>query len=122
MYTFGFSAMALATALALMAIVLQPMSWPARLLGTHPLVMIGRVSYGIYLFHLMVIMGVTHFWRLDSYSSIWRQVLEFIVILVFTSLIAGLHYFLIERRFLALREKLTFRPLLPGRVSEARTA
>jgi len=50
--TFGYSLAGAATAVLVMAVFLQPASIVARLLSWSPLVSLGTISYGVYLFHL----------------------------------------------------------------------
>lgn len=51
LYRGGLVVVALAVAVVLAHVVLMPGGWPARALSVRPLVLIGRISYGIYLWH-----------------------------------------------------------------------
>ena len=51
MYRGGLAVMAVAVAVVIAHVVLVPRGWSARLLSTPPLVLVGRISYGIYLWH-----------------------------------------------------------------------
>ncbi|MFI6074218.1 acyltransferase family protein [Actinoplanes sp. NPDC051343] len=51
LYHGGLTAAALATALLILAVTLRPGSFLARFLGLPPLVWLGRISYGVYLWH-----------------------------------------------------------------------
>ncbi|MCU0278556.1 MAG: hypothetical protein MUE31_06655, partial [Candidatus Nanopelagicales bacterium] len=51
LYRGGFLAVALGVALLLAAVTAHPSGWTARVLSIAPLVWIGKVSYGLYLWH-----------------------------------------------------------------------
>jgi peptidoglycan/LPS O-acetylase OafA/YrhL len=51
------SLFAVATALVLLSIVLESDSWIARMLSSRPLVFVGRISYGLYLWHAVMLFG-----------------------------------------------------------------
>ena len=61
LYGPGFTVVAVASA-ALIAGVLEPGWWLHRLLSLRPLRALGRVSYGVYLWHFPVFLGVVHAW------------------------------------------------------------
>jgi len=54
MYRAGFAGFALASAVLLLGVLVEPRGVLARLLATRPLVAIGRISYALYLWHLPV--------------------------------------------------------------------
>ena len=58
LYGGGLAALAVAVAVLLAQVVLVPRGWPARLLALPPLVLLGRVSYGVYLWHWPVFIVV----------------------------------------------------------------
>ncbi|RYY08962.1 MAG: acyltransferase, partial [Cytophagaceae bacterium] len=73
---------------------------------------LGRISYGLYVFHLLVIRGV---WQLClSYhirlDTVGRALALLGVTLGLSVVVSGLSFRYFERPFLTLREKLTGRP------------
>ena len=58
LYRGGLAAMAFAVAVVLAYVVLVPRGWLARLLALAPLVLLGRISYGVYLWHWPVFIAV----------------------------------------------------------------
>ncbi len=107
--TFGYTAMALASGALLAAIFLRPQCWLGRILSTRPLVGIGRISYGIYLFHAPLLVALEA--RLGFYANNLeaRRYLTVLGSLTVISIaFAALHYRIVERRFLAMRKPRSF--------------
>jgi peptidoglycan/LPS O-acetylase OafA/YrhL len=67
--TFGYTLGALATAALIGAVFIQPSSIAARALSWNPLVALGRISYGVYLFHAPIAWLVTE----EIPRSAWSQ-------------------------------------------------
>jgi peptidoglycan/LPS O-acetylase OafA/YrhL len=111
-YHGGLTAAALATALVVAQVVTNPGSVPARLLGLAPLVWLGRISYGVYLWH----------WPLFSYVTADATGLSrwplLAVRLAGTLLLAVVSYHLVEQ---PIRRGILGR-LLPRHVPAAVTA
>jgi len=89
---------------------------PSRYLPA-PIVYLGRISYGLYLFHELVYFLVFHTWRvwLTRFSGMlhipqWRGGLGTILSFCLTVLAAHLSYKLYERPFLRLKRHFTFVP------------
>jgi peptidoglycan/LPS O-acetylase OafA/YrhL len=127
--TFGYTVMAMASSALLLAIFLQPQCWIARLLATRPLVHIGRISYGIYLFHAPLLAGLEVKLRFSSQYIAPVHYLPVLGLLVLGSAgAAALHYRAVERRFLAMRGTRPFlansrvATCVPHRTSEPRAA
>jgi peptidoglycan/LPS O-acetylase OafA/YrhL len=96
-YTFGpgYTLVSLGTASVLVAIVAAPGVWWQRLLELRPLRWIGRVSYGLYLWHFVV------FHVIDKHPL--GQSGPTVVVMKFaaTFAVAALSYRLVEKPFLA---------------------
>lgn len=102
--TIGYTMMAMASSTLLLAIFLQPQCWIARLLATRPLVHIGRISYGIYLFHAPLLAGLEAKLGFSAQYIEPARYLPVLGLLAFFSVgAAALHYRAVERRFLAMR-------------------
>lgn len=119
--TFGYTVMAMASSTLLLAIFLQPQCWIARLLATRPLVHIGRISYGIYLFHAPLLAGLEVKLGFSAQYIEPARYLPVLGLLMLGSVgAAALHYRAVERRFLAMRGPRPF--LANSRTAPARSA
>jgi peptidoglycan/LPS O-acetylase OafA/YrhL len=90
------------------AIALQPQSWPSRVLSWRPLTFVGKVSYGIYLFHFTVLLTLTIVFG-KPYGTVLSLREELVAIALGLSLsvfVAWLHYRCIEAPLMAWREQL----------------
>jgi peptidoglycan/LPS O-acetylase OafA/YrhL len=91
LYRGGFAAVAVAVAVVLAHVCLLPGGLPARLLSVAPLRGLGRISYGVYLWHWPVYIAANA--ERTGLQS-WRL---FAVRVGLTLALAGLSYILIER-------------------------
>lgn len=100
--TWGASAFAVAAAVVVASIVAAPGGWLPRVLGTRPLMAVGRVSYGLYLWHYPVIVVVQD--RLAGSGSPVR----WLVATVVSALLTVASWLAVEKP--CLRYKDRFRP------------
>ena len=113
--TIGYTLMALATAGVVAAVFVQPRQWLARLLAWRPMVFVGRISYGIYLFHPLVRYVTYGFLQLHPGTPAPAVKLWLALPMVWfgTIAFAALHYRFIEEPFLSMRGQLSFRAHIP---------
>lgn len=102
--TFGYTMMAMASSTLLLAIFLQPQCQISRLLAARPLVHLGRISYGVYLFHAPLLAALEVKLHFSAQYIEPARYLPVLSLLAFGSIaVAALHYRAVERRFLAMR-------------------
>jgi len=95
LYLGGLTCVALAAGVIILALLESP--W---LLDHRPLVLTGRISYGIYLWHFPIVFLVPLSWPVFVRAP---------VVVALTVLIAALSWFLLEQRFLRLKPQRTTR-------------
>ena len=99
LYRGGFTVIALALGLVLLAVL--ETGWVVnRLLCTRPLRAVGRVSYGLYIWHLAI------FTALARYDRPWSPAVQAVVALGLTALATCGSWFLVERPFLRWKDRL----------------
>ena len=59
-YTWGLTVVQISALVIIVTAVTAPGSWPSRVLSARPLPAIGRISYGLYLWHFPVFLVVRH--------------------------------------------------------------
>lgn len=103
----GMTLVAVATAVVILQCLIAPIPGLRDLLASRPLVAIGRMSYGLYLWHAPV--G----WLTDARHYEWVPIMsrpvQFVVRVVLTFMVAGLSYHFLERPLLRLKHR--FSPL-----------
>jgi peptidoglycan/LPS O-acetylase OafA/YrhL len=92
------------SSMLLLAIFLQLQCWISRLLAARPLVHLGRISYGVYLFHAPLLAALEVKLHFSAQYIEPARYLPMLSLLAFGSIaLAALHYRTVERRFLAMR-------------------
>ena len=99
MHLGGFTLLAAATAVLLVNLVLSPKSYGNALLEYTPLVWLGRISYGVYLWHYPVFKATSFL------GAAWP--LKLGVAVAATLIVSSLSYYLVERPALTLKRRLT---------------
>lgn len=120
--TFGYTLAACASAALIGAIFVQPSSAVTRALSWKPLVSLGRVSYGVYLFHVGIAWLVLWALRPREWpgSPIARFLIAAATVLALTWVVAEIHYRYVEQWFLALRSGRA-RKAAPSRTAPTRS-
>ena len=102
-FLWGYTLLAVMVAVVVLALVQT--NWPVRrVLSIKPLRIIGMVSYGIYLWHYLVFAMVGNAW--PHWSAWWQA----IVALTLTAGVTTASWFLVERPFLRLKDRLGTSP------------
>jgi peptidoglycan/LPS O-acetylase OafA/YrhL len=115
-YTIGSPLMSVAAGLVIIAIWLGARGGVTRLLAWTPIVEVGRVSYGIYLFESIAIFAVGKVVNMEADRFLWL-VRSFALVMALSLTLAELHYRIVERRCMALRERLFAPRVRPARAS-----
>lgn len=98
LYAGGLSLVALAIAVILSTLLIWPVGLALTILRFRPLVWVGRVSYGLYLWH-WPIRGLV--FRDAEHPSVWQIIAGVVLSFVITSL----SFYLIEQPFLRLKKR-----------------
>jgi peptidoglycan/LPS O-acetylase OafA/YrhL len=115
--TVGYTVLSLAFALVILLAALPTTGFlraVMRFLACMPLRLVGRYSYGMYVFHLPlhVFFGMAVLHRIAPNPTAAQELIYTAVMIVASFLLAALSYELFERRFLSLKRK-----LMPARSS-----
>ena len=107
--TLGLLVLALLFGAGLMYAVSLPSRHIAvRCLEWKPLRFVGRVSYGIYVFHWFVVLQLNNHWKTVGLSpGLGNQIAFLMVLLSISLMLATLSWYLYERRFLAFKNHFT---------------
>jgi peptidoglycan/LPS O-acetylase OafA/YrhL len=105
--TIGFTLMAGAAGLLIVALFLNGDSIWSRLLAKKPLVFIGKISYGIYLFHEIIWSAYARLFHLSdaAIGSLPEEIAALTIVTGLSIMAAALHYRFIEMRFFRLRDR-----------------
>jgi peptidoglycan/LPS O-acetylase OafA/YrhL len=104
----GYSVFAALTAVALLGVASGGAPWLTRGLSWAPLVAVGRVSYGLYLLHPLVLSNVVVFGRaagLPFRTEPWAGVVGHLVVAALSVGLATVSFHLIESPILALKDR-----------------
>lgn len=116
-YTVGYTVLSLAFAAFLLAGVVQPAGagvFYQRLLNIPPLRSVGKYSYGMYIFHMFIIVGTggSIVGWMKSVFPVWYPVVYALVIVLLSYAVAFASYHCFEKHFLKLKRR--FKPLPPS--------
>ena len=78
----------------------------ARVLGWSPLVYLGRISYGIYVYHVFIIILITPFLIANGFDVVGRS----LILLVVTLALSALSWRFIEQPIIAWKKTLSYVP------------
>ena len=115
-YTIGSPLMSGAVGLVIISIWLGARGTVTRFLAWSPMIEIGRVSYGIYLFESIAIFAVGRIVNMER-DQFLCLVRNFALVMALSLALAELHYRIVERRCMALRERLFAARVRPARSS-----
>jgi peptidoglycan/LPS O-acetylase OafA/YrhL len=95
----GFTLVSLAVALSLIVVVLYPPKFALLVLKFRPLVWIGRISYGLYLWHWTV------YWFIYLKQALPTSTEQLVVMVVLSLSLPALSYHFVEKPFLRLKKR-----------------
>jgi peptidoglycan/LPS O-acetylase OafA/YrhL len=105
-FSLGFSTLAITGAILLLELTRRPDTWLSRLFELRPLAAVGRVSYGMYLLHLPVMdLAMRLLFAVPRKPTLVNLGMAIVLFWAATYLAALLLYHLVERRFLALKDR-----------------
>jgi peptidoglycan/LPS O-acetylase OafA/YrhL len=90
-YAGGRSIVSFITAIVIISVVDNQSGFTARLLSISPMVWIGKISYSLYIWHVLI-------FKLFYYHSTLPPSVSFMLKFVVTFIVAGLSWFLIEKK------------------------
>ncbi len=105
-FSLGFSSLAITGSLLLLELTRKPGTWLARMFELRPLMSVGRVSYGMYLLHLPVMdLAMRILFAVPRKPTLPNLALAIVFFWAATFMAALLLYHLVEKRFLALKDR-----------------
>jgi peptidoglycan/LPS O-acetylase OafA/YrhL len=78
-------------------------AWFRRPLESRPMRFLGQISYGVYLYHVMIMIGLAYFTSLTDQSRIVQFFVLYAVGLALSTLVASASWYLVERPLLSRR-------------------
>ena len=107
--TWGYSITSLMLALWIVSVLFQPKSWTSRVLAFRPMIFLGRISYGLYLLHYLVIHVFSHLVGIKEGSgSVSQRLFIWISTMTVSIAVATAHYYGVELPLLKTRKKVAF--------------
>jgi peptidoglycan/LPS O-acetylase OafA/YrhL len=101
LYRGGYTGIALLSGIIIVTAALQSAMWFVKILEWQPLRFLGRISYGLYLWHWLLLQTTTFYFWVGPTLDPWARCLAAI-------LISALSFYLIETRFNRLKTRFTF--------------
>jgi peptidoglycan/LPS O-acetylase OafA/YrhL len=122
--TIGFTLMSASAGLLILALFLNGDSGLSRFLSGKLIVFVGKISYGIYLFHEIIWSAYARSFHLSNefIGTLPEEVTALVVVTILSVMAAALHYRIIERRFFNLRDRLEKSLFYGPRANPARQA
>ena len=110
--TIGFTLMSASAGLLIVALFLNGDSGLSRVLSGKFIVFVGKISYGIYLFHEIIWSAYARTFHLSdgTIGTLPQEATALVVVTILSVTAAALHYRIVEKRFFNLRDRLERSP------------
>jgi len=109
LYRGGYTGVAVAAGLLTLSVAESPQTMIAKVLSWYPLRWFGLISYGLYLWHWLLLRTVSFYYLVGNWDT-WARFLCAV-------LVAFASYYLVERRFTRLKKKFSYRNAAAGNAS-----